>query len=37
MKATENVNGNVQITAVGGGGVDGYVILPLEVSWYKGQ
>ena len=37
MKATENVNGNVHITAVGGGGGDGNGIFPLENSWYKGQ
>ena len=37
VKATANVNGNVQIAAVVGGGGDGNGNLPVEDFWYKGQ
>ena len=37
MKATANVNGNVQIAAIGGGGVDGNGNIHVEDRWYKGQ
>ena len=37
MKVTENVYGNVNITAVVGGGSDGNGNLHVEDLWYKGQ
>ena len=37
LKATANVNGNVQIAAVGGGGNDGNRNLHTEDRWYNGQ
>ena len=36
VKATKNVNGNVQIASVGGGGGDGNGNIPVEECWYKG-
>ena len=37
VKSTANVNGNVQIAAVGGGGVYGNGNIHVEDRWYKGQ
>ena len=37
VKETSNVNGNVQIAEVGGGGGDGNSNLPLEGHWYNGE
>ena len=37
VKATANVNGNLQISAVVGGGSDGNGNIPVEDCWYKEQ